>query len=110
MRDYTDEEILEIFLPNMTPDKRSYSHPEPTFSLETLVGKTIKETRTIKGPQKPGSTYDEMPKEFKTLVFNDDSILLFERWGDGDSMHLNSYFYDGINEKILYHDSLFEKI
>ena len=76
------------------------------FSLKDLVGKTIESHRKIKNPRKYNPEVESPnPEYFNALIFSDGTFLVTERWGDGESGHLNCYYYDG--RKTIYSHQLF---
>src|SRR3990172_1162184 len=69
---------------------------KPQFSLQDLVGKTIQTHRKIKNPREYKPEFESPnPEYFDALIFSDGTFLVTERWGDGESGHLNCYYYDG---------------
>jgi len=95
----TDEQILKIFqssLEQAYQRRSSIEDPsEPGFTLKDLVGKTIKNYREIKNPRPYNPKYENPnPWNYNVLEFTDGSILLSERWGDGECGHINFYYYD----------------
>ncbi len=106
MNELTDEQILEIFKSSITEGKRTPCFPDSQFDLGDLVGKTIINSRKVENPRQYNPEVENPnPRYFDVLEFKDGSILLFEKWGDMECSHLNSYFYNG--QEVLYSDRLF---
>jgi hypothetical protein len=94
------EELTDAFI--LEQKKVTRSH----FVLDDLIGKTIRDHRLIKNPRKCNPEKESPnPEYFDVLVFNDNTFLMTECWGDGECGHLRYYFYNG--QKTSYSDRLF---
>ena len=88
---------------------------QPQFSLKDLVGKTIQEHRQIeyrlfRTPREddlddPHNDYRYPPENLDAIIFTDATFLVTEHRGNGESGHLGSYYWNGI--EMLYSDQLF---
>jgi len=66
------------------------------FSLEQLVGKTIKEHLKVGNPR-PYNPHQQSPNPeyFDVLLFSDDTFMLSYCVGDGECAHTHFYYFDG---------------
>lgn len=88
---------------------------EPQFSLNDLVGKTIKEHRQIEYKQvretrmedydDPQFSFIYSPKKFDVITFTDGTFLATEVRADGEFGHLCCYYNNG--NRTLYSGELF---
>lgn len=103
-----DEELLDLFLLEIRSDKRSLDEVPPSqFTFKDLTGKRIAQYKKIKNTLPYNPTVESPnPEFFQVLIFDDDSAILYEKWGDGESPHLNSYLYEKGN--IKFSDCLFD--
>jgi len=108
------EELTDDFIFS----RLSESYPiesNPDFTLEYLIGKTIKEHRTITyrkfreirdgDSDDPHINYPCSPENLEVLIFSDKTFLASESRGTGGDGNIGFYYFDG--KRILYSDELF---
>lgn len=108
---FTDKEILKIFLPHITDDKRDFCYegrPKNQFSLDDLVGCKLTNKRLIKNPKPYKKGIEEPnPEHFLVLELDSEKYLLVESWGSGGGLSKEFYYYDG--ESVRYAHELFRE-